>query len=667
MTTIAENPMSASEVDEDPQPPARPVRRVLIVDDELVGLTYSHLADLSDNVVGLFADLNSPEVEELWTMVMHIKGFPGLDKEAPVKVLAYMTSDALVQEVLLSKNFRTKATARLTGPLENFLQRADLVATLKSQLEAAFPSPEYQTTFVAARPSAPADLLQYDLVILDLVLRKSAGAVDEVVSYLMTMGNVTYPQRLPCIIVMSSRDELIQERLRFSTESNISAAGLLLLPKVEISREYFGAPGLVLSYQQLDRQRDISQHMRVFMRTWMEALEKAREQASVSLWNLDAAAMQEIHLSAFHDNDPYDEHLNELMAREYMWHVESSPDVSMAIEALDGCFQEQFKNESNPAVIGQRFIAPFVKPMVGRALVSHFTWTGFSVPQTLDSMTLDEASKRFNRLMPFGALLAPKELSPATECFIHITQQCDLNSATRPGNSEQPLQAMQTVLFAVVLPIEVEDHRIPSHETHELVARGLTVDGKEYDFKLAKGRQLAMSITKFIEHANREGLRVVGRLRHDIATHFLTATANHITRPASLKTTRVEVRNAKLFLYGKKFPEGKPIPFLDMETKEPSVVQVAKHNKLHFFQDHHSMLIALWIRQQLATHYEQEIDAAQTCNALSVGLNNKQGLVKLVDFVSKSFPLTEIDKYLPPEMAPDMRVHLVVVDDPSVG
>lgn len=663
MTLIVENILIVPAMAEDSLPV---VQRVMVIDDELAGLTYTHFTDLTENVAQNFADLSSPELEELWAMVSHIKGFPSLDAEEPAKVLTYVTSDDFVQEVLLSEHFRFKATEQLKGPLANFLQRADHVATLKSQIGGAFPAPEYQTTFVEARPSAPVELLQYDLLILDLVLRRSAGAVDEIVQYLKTMGDATYPQPLPCIIVMSSRDELIQERLRFSTESNISAAGLLLLPKAEISREDFGVPGLVLSYQQLFRQRDVAQHMRVFMRSWMASLEKAREQAKVTLWNLDAAAMQEIHLSAFHDNDPYDEHLNELMVREYLWHVESSPDVGKAIETLDACFQKQFKKNSNPAVIGQRFIAPFVKPKVGRDLVSHFTWTGFSVPQMLNSLERVDALNQFNRLVPFGALLAPEELDSDTECLVHITQQCDLNGATRPSKSGQTQQAMQTALFAVVLPIEVEEDRIPLHGTDELVARGLTVNGKEYDFKLAKGRQLALPIAKFIEHAGKEGLRVVGRLRHDIATHFLTATANHITRPASLKTTRVEVRNARLFLYGKKFPAGKPIPFLDKETKEPLVIQVAKHNKLHFFQDENSMRIALWVRQQLVMYYgSQDIDVAQTCNALSVGLSNNQGLVKFVDFVSQSFHMTEIGKHLSPDNAPDPKVQLFVVYDPA--
>ncbi|QIL69098.1 hypothetical protein G7048_01020 [Diaphorobacter sp. HDW4B] len=639
-----------------------PAVKVMVIDDELAGLTYAHLTDHTANIAQVFGDLTSPEIEELWPIVMHIKSFPSLDEEEPVKALAYLSSTEFVRDVLLSDYFRNNATPLLTGPLAGFLERAAMVADLRSQVEKAFPAPEFETTFASARPSQPLTLLQYDFLILDLVLHKSAGAVDEIVDYLMEMGNVTYPAPLPCIVVMSNSDELMQERLRFSTESNISAAGLLLLPKAEIRRKDFGAPGLTLCYQQLFRQRDVAQHMRVFMRSWMKALETAREKANVALWNLDAGAMQEIHLSAFTDNDPYDEHLNELMAREYLWHVESSPSVGKAIEALDTCFQQQFKKAPGPPTIGQRFIAPFVKSKAGRDLVSHFTWTGFSVPEALDSVDPAEALKKFNRLVPFGAVLAPENLSPDTECLVHITQQCDLNAATRPEKLANPVQTAQ---FAVALPIEVIENRMPAHKTEDLVARGLIINGKEYDLRLVKGRQLALLISKFIDYAAKEGLHVVGRLRHDIATHFLSATANHMTRFASLRTTRIEVRNVRLFLYGKKFPEGKPLPWLNTETQEPLVVQVAKHNNLHFFQDDMSMRIALWIGQQLSTYYAaNDIDASVTCNALSVGLNNKQGLVKFVDFVYDTFALADLAKKLPAAEAPDPKVRLVVVEAP---
>jgi hypothetical protein len=648
-----------------PAPNAGPVK-VHVVDDELAGLTFSHLATLTDNFTQALADISSPEVAEMWPIVVAIDGsFNALESEKPETVLQYMGSTKFVQDVLLSQHFRQNAPQSLLEPLAAFLQRAEAVSTLKAQIEGAFPPTEFETTFASARPSVPAELLQYDFLILDLVLHNSAGAVDEMVKYLLAMGEVNYPEQLPAIIVMSNSEELTTERLRFSTESQISAAGLLLLPKARIREADFGKLGLILSYQQLDRQRQVAQHMRVFMRTWMKALDDARSRASTTLWNLDAAAMQQIHLSAAAEDDPYDEHLNELMSREYLWHVESSPAVGEALEALDSCFTAQFIADSSPSVIGTRFIAPLVNAKVGRDFVSHYTWTGFAVPPELGSVEAAEALKRFNRLVPFGAVLAPKELTLETECLVHITQQCDLNAATRYKSLSNPVQSTQ---FAVVLPVEVVEHRMPAHDSdnESLVARSLTIDGKEYDFKLAKGRQLALPIPKFIEYANERKLRVVGRLRHDIASHFLSATANHMTRFASLKTTRVEVRSAHVLLYGNQFPQGGARVMLRDREGNPLAVQVAMHRKLFFFQDNTSMRLALWIKEQLATHYPAvDIDASRVCNSLSVGLGNKQSLIKIVDFVVKSFDVGELAGNLAAAQAPTQKVHLVVVTPPQ--
>jgi hypothetical protein len=626
-------------------------KSVLIIDDELVGLSYSHL---SKDVKNLFEDRTSPEFDELWGLVMHIKGYDDLATEDTDKVREFVTSDALVQEIILSDHFQERATKTLKDPLANFFHQSNAALTLRRHLETAFPTPQYQTEFSATRP-AQGELLKYDLLIFDLVLEKSASAVDEIIRYLEVLGRNKLLTKLPCIIIMSNRPELIEHRIRFSHESNISAAGLLILPKNEVTKDSFGAPGLVLSYQQLDRQRDIAQRMRVFMHTWIQALDEACNSAGKAMWNLDAAAMQEIHLVAHNDNDPYDEHLNELISREYLWHVESAPAVGKAVEELDNCFQSQFKSGSAPAIIKQRFIAPFVKPEYGRKLVSHYTWTGFPVPKPLSDFNSEVAVNSFNKLVPFGALLAPETLTPETECLIHITQQCDLNQ-NKAGQSAQ---------FAVVLPIEVRDYKIPSHDTDDLVARGLHIRGKEYDFKLAKGRQLALPIASFVAHAIGQKLNVVGRLRHDIATHFLLATANHMTRWASQKVNHVEVTDVTLHLHGKNFPTGK-VTFIEHDTSGPMKVQVATSNKLIYFQDDTSMRVALWVAREMKIYYQLELDSEKICNQLSIGLNNKSCLVNIVDLKMEGIKPENYTDRLSLAKAPENRINLMAIFEPGM-
>ena len=582
------------------------------------GLTSRHLKS-SAEVDAHLNDINSPEVDELWSIAASSKGLGPLADTPDADVFAYLNSDEFVQEILLTEAFQ-QASQSLKDIFQPFLTKAHSVAKLKEQLVSAYCAPAYALTFRPDKPKSVADLLNYELVIFDLVLSESAAAVDELAEYLEALSNQS-PDSLPCLFIMSSRPELQDKRLLFSTKSNISAAGLFILPKSEIARVDFGAEGLRLSDRCLFEQREVAQHMRVFMRAWTAALGKATELAAEKLWNLDASTMQEIHFVAYSDRDPYDEHLSELIAREYLWHVESVPEVSKSIEAMDCCFQKFLDQET----IKKRFITPLVDQKIARELLTHFNWTGLPSPKSFLAMDTEEVLRKFNRLVPFGALFAPPDIKEDTHCYVHITQQCDLNKSVREGKQI-------SAQFAVVLPKEVKPHDLPVADTG-VVARGLKVDGKEYDFKLVDGQQLAMPMKDFVEFAKLKKLTVNGRLRHDLATYFVAATANHMTRPALLKPTRMQIRRVKLYLYRDTTPSGAPIPFIDRDTNQPAVISIIQDKKRFIFPDDNCIYIALWLREQLSTHFGvNDLPTDKTCDKLGVGVSNKDRFVKCVTF-----------------------------------
>jgi hypothetical protein len=373
-----------------------------------------HINDIVRNFHETLGDSTSPEFEELWRLTVELGGLPDIQTYTEEKKKEYLFSDNFVSSVALNAQFDALLDEQFKQWLSPFFERAKKIAHQRTAIEEAFCSPDFDLQFLRNRPTKASDLLQYDLIVFDLVLQKSTGAVDELVEYLKALS-AAEPDHLPGIIVMSSRAELIQERTRFSTDSNISAAGLILLPKGEVFKENFGAAGIRLSYQQLKRQRDVAQLMRKFMSAWTSTLAEAQKKAMTTLWNLDAAAMQEIHLSASLDSDPYDGHLSEFMAKEYLWHVEGSTEVSAAIAQLDCCFKQQFNTETSLPVIATRFMAPFVNPSVSRNLVSHFTWSNFPLIRDLFVKTDDEIRADFNHVLPFGTVLAPVEAAASSD------------------------------------------------------------------------------------------------------------------------------------------------------------------------------------------------------------------------------------------------------------
>lgn len=603
-------------------PPIEEVK-VVIIDDELFGLNSIHLQQIVHDFHNPIGEVTSPQFGELWRLTEELGGLPDVheyDEEAQRK---YLLSDNFITSVVLHEQFSSKLEdPEVRAWINPFLKHAERVDRLRSALKEAFAGENFKLDFLPSRPAQPSELLKFDLIVFDLVLQGSTAPVDELIIYLKALGEAQ-PDHLPSIIVMSSREELIQERSRFSTESDISAAGLMLLPKWEVFKENFGANGIKLSYQQLRRQRDVAQHMRVFMSAWSRALAEAQERAKVTLWNLDAAAMQEIHLSASLDSDPYDGHLSEFMAKEYLWHVEGAREVSDSIANLDSCFKEQLKVGGRFPTIATRFMAPFVNPAVGRDLVSHFTWSGFSLNREILLKSNEEILADFSQAMPFGAVLAPEVIDDNSEFLVHITQQCDILSVVR--SSEQGF----TAKFAVAKPEEVADNRIPVHQNDDIVARGLTFNGKEYDLKIVNGNILALPVIMLIDYLRVNNFNIVGRLRHEIAMQFLVATANHMTRPASIKTTRSQVHTVNIYLYGESLPDGELLPYTNNDG-EIVAFGMTKKNGSYYFSDESSMRIALWVKARVDPCYAKELDLQKACDSLSVGVTNKACIAGIV-------------------------------------
>ncbi|MCO8170199.1 hypothetical protein NJC40_20765 [Pseudomonas sp. 21LCFQ02] len=599
--------------------------KVIVIDDELSGLTSFHLNEVVGDFRATLGDVTSPQFEEFWRLTEELGGLPDIEKYDEDEKQAYLQSDNFVQSVVLNAQFEAKVELEYKKWLNPFLERSKEVSQLKSALEGAFSAPEFELVFEKSRPTKHTDLLAYDLVIFDLVLQKSAGAVDQLVDYLKALSD-SQPEQLPSIIVMSSRKELISERMRFSTQSKISAAGLVLLPKNEVFRENFGAAGIRLNYQQLQRQKEAAQHMRKFMSVWTAALGHAQESAETTLWNLDAAAMQEIHLSASLDSDPYDGHLSEYLAKEYLWHVERSASVSEAIGQLDSCFKQQLVRDAKKTPsIATRLLASVVNPGVARELVSHFNWLGFPLEQNFLAKGDEEILDNFSRLLPFGAVLASAEDGRKNEYLVHITQQCDILSVVRSASDGF------TAKFAVARAIEVTEGDIPDHDNQDIVAKGLKADGKEFDLKLAKGSILALPAGMLITYLRTHAYDIVGRLRHEIANQFLVGTANHMTRPAAIKATRSQVLRVKLYLFGKSLDGGPLVPFVQNGANQVAIGLSKKGNSF-YFSDDSSMSVALWIKGLVDPSYQKSLDALNLVNALSVGVGNNtciEGIVNM--------------------------------------
>lgn len=592
---------------------------ILVVDDELHRLTKSHVNRLATKFYDTIADVNDPMFESLWAVA---KAVPGLAAAAAVwdanEAATYLAGDDAVSTVLLSKEFEQIAQPPLQKLLGAFSERAKWVANLKEVFQVAFKAPEFDLQFVPAPRPTFVRVGQCAAVFLDLFLEQGAASpVTTVQKYLKDLAIEAGEAMLPPLVLMSSHPELEENKLRFSEHAGISAAGLMVLPKAALMEPEFRASGLTLAFKQLDRQKHVAHALRRFMASWLQALETAKENTARTLWNLDASAMQQIHLASISDDDPYDEHLNEFLSREHLFHVESQPQVAASVAELD----RQFRSQLVDGKIENRLISPLVDVKTARAFVSHFTWFGSALPASFvgDEGNEPGAAGNISRLLPFGSVLVQEPMGDGSRCLVHITQQCDLNAISRSKD------ASRTLSFVAAKASELQMSSNPVVKSTDLVAKCLRVrqgEGeREYDLRINVAELVAMPLSEFLGRTRAEGWRVVGRLRSDITNHVVAATTNQMSRPASQKMIRPGLLKTKVFLQSAAIRGGKTslIDKDSTEAKKPAKIFSVLHDDSRYsFEDNASIEIALWLAHHAAT-IGLALDADLLCAALRRG------------------------------------------------
>jgi hypothetical protein len=593
---------------------------ILIVDDELAGLRKIHVSGVVGDFYDTLADVNDPIFGNLWSIAQTI---PTLTQRVAIEQDAsdFFQTDEAIPNLLLTAEFIAGASQDLKNKLAPFLARAERVGILKKLFFDAFPQPDFEVEFVGSPRPTLNKVTSCSAVFLDMVLEDgSVAPVESLQNYLKDLAQEAGEILLPPIVLMSLHVGLDENRLGFSEHARISAAGLMVLPKEKIYEPHFGSVGLRLSVDQLSRQSEVAHSMRLFIASWTSALAKATTETSKTMWNLDAAAMQQIHFASISDDDPYDEHLNELLSREHLFRVESDEGVGRRIRDLDAGFRKHLTPDEKG--ISNRLIAPFSDVETARAFMSRFTWLG-SLP-TIQHLgfSAEESASRISRSLPFGSVLSGRALTNGSQCLVHITQQCDLNGISRSKNGEQ------TLMFAVTEACELHLSDNPSGSNSPLAARSLRISEggelREFDLKVDVKAMLSMPLREFLSLSRQRGYKVVGRLRSDITNHIVAAISNQMSRPASQKMLRPALLRAKVFLQSTHFKGGK-IALTETDQKA-RVFTLTLEDEQYCFPDDSCIDIALWLATELVK-LGKPIDVDPLCTSLRRGWKNDSLLV----------------------------------------
>lgn len=568
--------------------PAQPnvLKKIAVVDDQLFSLKRK---DLAGSDIDFFEDRTSEELAELWGIIQKQKPFNSLEDTSDDEIQAFLNTDDFIEDVLLSEVFDGEASQNLKQKFDHFFMLSTTAKKHKEIIKKVFPTSEFEVEYLGVRPQNPKVLLNYEFIMLDLFMNDSVTTIQDLKDYLKKLATSARTSPIPPIVLFSSNPSLSENRKSFSKAAKISSAGIYILLKADLLDTNFADVGLALIYKQLTAQIDVANKMRNFIKAWVSALNNAKSRAEENLWNLDAGAMQYIHYTAVTDNDPYDEHLSELISREYSWHVESNPKVRSTLSKLDNSLFDHLESVDGNKQIKNHFVVP-MEQKDSRNLISHFTWSGLTLPEAFNNFPENKTLISINKLIPFGALLIDKNFAEAEKkvALIHITQQCDLNDISR-GDFDKSLT------FVIAEANKVENHKISQYNSQDLVAKSLKINDIEYDFQFIKGRLLCLPVRQFLQYSKEHEYKVMGRLRHDIASLFMQATVNEMLRPASQKLDRSVVIKGKIYL---RIPNSnEPILFVEQGVEKVFQLYKIKSNSYSFY-DSDSNDIGMWLKVQ---------------------------------------------------------------------
>lgn len=591
---------------------------VAVIDDDFGPAKFS---ELPPDIQDAFLDEHTPESKNALTIIENLKE-DDLPIEAFRVVEKYRAEDNLF-EFLQSDEFATYIFLRshneiLEGALKSsyadshFATSREEANALKEIFNNAFGNEN--VTYFADRNTDIDVISKFDFLILDLFIKTPEDFIRDITSFLKHL--VQHCEQLPPILLMSSHAELKHNLGKIRYFAEISAAGMVALSKREI-RNSAGIDGVRLMWEQLHHQRVAASKTKTLISAWNTALENAKSKALETIWSLDASAMQQFHYTAFIENDPFDEHLSDLLSREYQWHVENNSSFQTSLSDLDKALLDEIDQTSME--IRHRFPQhhPHDEVKALSLIQAHYNWSGTLQHTELSNISEKYLQENFNRTIPFGAVLAEDKATAGSKAWIHVTQQCDLNKRDIYTNSS-------SILF---LQVELVDATLPlDKKENEIILTGFPTQGGNLSLKVIPSRFWASPIELLHKFVTTQKLSVVGRLRIDIAKLCLQAFINHSSRPAAFSIQNKTPESFRAFLVtpGKEDNKTRAVKYEELnDPKKAKIIEVIKVGNKILFADDDCNRLALWlfkhgpstddnnIRSTLSAHLRQGIPSSE--------------------------------------------------------
>lgn len=391
---------------------AKQQKKISLYDDDLRANTISDF----DGIEDYLEDSSSEEYEKT---VNYLKQNGIIDiKAVNEQIFDFIGAPDFVIKVLTKPDYHQLFDE---GPFkESIIRSLEKMNDNEKQFEAiyeAFNSSEFTINKHAKRPERGSDIEDADIIIMDMMMGDELdGNPENLASYLVDFYQSK--DKLPIIFLISSRDDLDEEKALIRECTKLSSLAFSIMKKNELSKV-----SLTLLYNQMCEAQPSANLLNNLTKAFEESIENAKHEISRAIWNIDYSYIQQMHAITSNDNSPFREHLLSTFGNGLLYQLENSTDLNSRIEVLDKHLtdnKKKFSTHSNDSEV------------IMHNLEASINFTGFDTEDIqLSFDRIQDVSEAENeeirKLLPFGLVSVKGDVTKDGKVLVHCTQQCDLS------------------------------------------------------------------------------------------------------------------------------------------------------------------------------------------------------------------------------------------------
>lgn len=558
--------------------------KVVLIDDELKSLSYK---DMSDIITDTLSDETCEEFEMILNFAQEV--VPKLKEMHINEKKQYMETNEFIKNVLLHKDIRQHVSEKFYDEFINIKEQRELSERSINIIKDTFKNTDkFSLELLDTRPDSVV-LVDYDLIIMDMMMDDNLGAED-VARYLgEVIKNHDDKKNQPLIMLISHRIELENYRLMFRRVAQVSSAGFAILGKRDVISPQMGKFGMNILWEQMLEQRDISRQTRNLCISWKKSFQETWDTFEEDLWNLDSASLQQIHFNTNIENDPFDEHIHELIGKHYISLIEKSPLVQSSIESLSESIYKSYVDKN--VRYCQHYSGKDIMAM--QSILSNQYLSGLKPSKYINKTPLRSITgKDINRMLPLGLILSKKATFPYNgDVLIHLTQQCDL--------SRQDIFERGTSLLFITAKMSNIREDIKANEPRKRIS--LYIENSEWYLYINLNSLLSRPAQDYIKYLKENKYKPHLRLRGETAREIRNDVFSHSSRNAIIKETTSSKFMGKILLRAVINKDIKNDIFVSSKSGKSEI-------EITSFNDHYTIIgaehieLVLWVKHQLDFH-----------------------------------------------------------------